>query len=95
VEQGIIERVGPVSGPAPTEAPFTPRAARVVAASVEEALMLGHNYIGTEHLLIALYREPEGIGAQLLDEAGISRDAVIQEVVQILAAGNFPPTTST
>ena len=52
--------------------PFTPRAARVFSGALEEALTMGHNYIGTEHLVLALFRDPEGLAAQILTEGGTS-----------------------
>ena len=50
---------------------------------LEEALLLGHNYIGTEHLLLSLYREPEGVAARLLVSNGLSVDAARARVVQL------------
>jgi hypothetical protein len=73
--------------------PFTPRAKKVLELSLREALELGHNYIGTEHILLGLLREGEGIGAQVLIKLGAGRDQVRQVVVQLLAgyAGGRPP----
>jgi len=73
--------------------PFTPRAKKVLELSLREALELGHNYIGTEHILLGLLREGEGIGAQVLVRLGAGRDQVRQVVVQLLAgyAGGMPP----
>jgi hypothetical protein len=73
--------------------PFTPRAKKVLELSLRESLDLGHNYIGTEHILLGLLREGEGIGAQVLVKLGAGRDQVRQVVVQLLSgyAGGRPP----
>jgi hypothetical protein len=73
--------------------PFTPRAKKVLELSLREALELGHNYIGTEHILLGLLREGQGVGAQVLVKLGAGRDQVRQVVVQLLAgyAGGRPP----
>ena len=73
--------------------PFTPRSKKVLELSLREALELGHNYIGTEHILLGLLREGQGVGAQVLVKLGAGRDQVRQVVVQLLAgyAGGMPP----
>jgi Clp amino terminal domain, pathogenicity island component len=73
--------------------PFTPRSKKVLELSLREALELGHNYIGTEHILLGLLREGEGVGAQVLIKLGAGRDQVRQVVVQLLSgyAGGMPP----
>jgi hypothetical protein len=70
--------------------PFTPRAKKVLELSLREALQLGHNYIGTEHILLGLIREGEGVAAQVLVNLGASQERVRQQVVQLLtgAAGS-------
>jgi ATP-dependent Clp protease ATP-binding subunit ClpC len=65
--------------------PFTPRAKKVLELSLREALQLGHNYIGTEHLLLGLIREGEGVAAQVLVKLGAKLDLVRQRVIQVLA----------
>jgi hypothetical protein len=65
--------------------PFTPRAKKVLELSLREALALSHNYIGTEHILLGLIREGEGVAAQVLVKEGGSLDRVRQQVIQILA----------
>ena len=65
--------------------PFTPRAKKVLELSLREALQLGHNYIGTEHILLGLIREGEGVAAQVLVGLGADLDRVRQQVVQLLA----------
>src|SRR4051794_10977395 len=64
--------------------PFTPRAKRVMELSLREALQLGHNYIGTEHILLGLLREQEGVGAQVLVRAGLTISDVRTKVIQLL-----------
>jgi hypothetical protein len=66
--------------------PFTPRAKRVLELSMSEALKLGHNYIGTEHLVLALYDAPDGVAAKVLAQEGVEKDALLQEIVKRLAA---------
>jgi ATP-dependent Clp protease ATP-binding subunit ClpC len=65
--------------------PFTPRAKKVLELALREALQLGHNYIGTEHILLGLLREGEGVGAQVLQELGADLDRVRQTVIQLLS----------
>jgi ATP-dependent Clp protease ATP-binding subunit ClpC len=86
--------------------PFTPRAKKVLELSLREALQLGHNYIGTEHILLGLIREGEGVAAQVLVKLGADLNRVRQQVIQLLsgyqgkepAAGTGPaegtPSTS-
>ncbi len=72
------------------EIPFTPRAKRVLELAIEEARLLGHNYVGTEHLLLGLIREGEGVAAQVLTELGVDRKRVREEVLKLLG----PSTTA-
>ena len=65
--------------------PFTPRAKKVLELSLREALQLGHNYIGTEHILLGLIREGEGVAAQVLVKLGADLNSVRQQVIQLLA----------
>jgi hypothetical protein len=65
--------------------PFTPRAKKVLELSLREALQLGHDYIGTEHILLGLIRESEGVAAQVLVKLGADHDRVRQQVIQLLA----------
>src|SRR5258706_12334615 len=66
--------------------PFTPRAKKVLELSMEEASNLGHNYIGTEHLLLDLIKENEGIAAQVLMNLGVKLEDVREEVLEFLGA---------
>ncbi|SDS88200.1 ATP-dependent Clp protease ATP-binding subunit [Paraoerskovia marina] len=65
--------------------PFTPRAKKVLELSLREALQLGHNYIGTEHILLGLIREGEGVAAQVLTKMGADLNKVRQQVIQLLS----------
>jgi ATP-dependent Clp protease ATP-binding subunit ClpC len=75
--------------------PFTPRAKKVLELSLREALRLGHNYIGTEHILLGLIREGEGVAAQVLVKLGADLNRVRQQVIQLLSGyqGKEPATT--
>ena len=66
--------------------PFTPRAKKVLELSLEEASQLGHNYIGTEHLLLGLIKESEGIAARVLTNLGVKLEDVREEVLEFLGA---------
>jgi ATP-dependent Clp protease ATP-binding subunit ClpC len=65
--------------------PFTPRAKKVLELSLREALQLGHTYIGTEHILLGLVREGEGVAAQVLERYGANMDRVRHTVVELLS----------
>ncbi len=65
--------------------PFTPRAKKVLEWALREALSLGHNYIGTEHILLGLVRESEGVAARILNDLEVDADRVRQEVMRVLA----------
>jgi len=71
---------------------FTDRARRVVVLAQEEARMLDHNYIGTEHILLGLIREGEGVAARALESLGISLEAVRQQVVEVIGQGQQAPS---
>jgi ATP-dependent Clp protease ATP-binding subunit ClpC len=72
--------------------PFTPRAKKVLELSLREALQLGHNYIGTEHILLGLIREGEGVAAQVLVKLGADLSRVRQQVIQLLSGYQGPAT---
>jgi ATP-dependent Clp protease ATP-binding subunit ClpC len=85
VREKVEETIGP-AGTAPTGSPpFTPRAKKVLELSLREALQLGHNYIGTEHMLLGLVREGEGVAAQVLVSLGADLSRVRQQVIQLLS----------
>src|SRR5688572_32591890 len=71
---------------------FTDRARRVVVLAQEEARLLNHNYVGTEHLLLGLIHEGEGVAAKALESLGISLQAVRTEVEEIIGQGQSAPT---
>ncbi len=71
---------------------FTDRARRVVVLAQEEARLLNHNYIGTEHILLGLIHEGEGVAAKALESLGISLEKVRQQVEEIIGAGQSPPS---
>ncbi len=86
--------IGRGSGFVAVEIPFTPRAKRVLELSWDEARQLGHNYIGTEHLLLGLIREGEGVAARVLENLGVDLNKVRSNVIKML--GETKPTqTST
>jgi len=74
--------------------PFTPRAKKVLELSLREALQLGHSYIGTEHLLLGLIREGEGVAAQVLTKLGADTNKVRQQVIQLLSGYQGKETVS-
>ena len=83
--------IGRGSGFVAVEIPFTPRAKRVLELSWDEARQLGHNYIGTEHLLLGLIREGEGVAARVLENLGIDLNKIRSNVVKML--GESKPQT--
>jgi ATP-dependent Clp protease ATP-binding subunit ClpC len=89
-----VEEIIGHGGQAPSgHIPFTPRAKKVLELSLREALQLGHNYIGTEHILLGLIREGEGVAAQVLVKLGADLSRVRQQVIQLLSgyAGTKDP----
>ncbi len=76
--------IGRGSGFVAVEIPFTPRAKRVLELSLEEARQLGHNYIGTDHLLLGLIREGEGVAARVLENLGVDLSKVRTQVIRML-----------
>ena len=85
VRASVIEIIGEGEKPVEGHIPFTPRAKRVFELSLREALQLGHNYIGTEHLLLGLLKEGEGVAAQVLTKQGADSAQVRQTVIQMLS----------
>ncbi len=85
VREKVEETIGPAGTQASGAPPFTPRAKKVLELSLREALQLGHNYIGTEHLLLGLIREGEGVAAQVLVSLGADLSRVRQQVIQLLS----------
>jgi len=86
VVRSAVEEVIGQGQEAPTgHIPFTPRAKKVLELSLREALQLGHDYIGTEHILLGLIREGEGVAAQVLQKLGADLNRVRQQVIRLLA----------
>ncbi|MFD2080515.1 Clp amino terminal domain-containing protein, pathogenicity island component [Actinopolymorpha cephalotaxi] len=100
VRAAVVARLSAIATPAATERaappagelPRTPRANAALGAAVAEALQLGHNYIGTEHLLLGLYHDSGSISAQVLAELGPDKQAAHAKVVEILADFTSPAT---
>ncbi len=90
--------IGRGSGFVAVEIPFTPRAKKVLELSWDEARQLGHNYIGTEHLLLGLIREGEGVAAKVLENLGVDLNKCRSNVIKLLGesrTGQGPQTTTT
>jgi hypothetical protein len=90
VREKVEEIVGPAGMAHGGSPPFTPRAKKVLELSLREALQLGHNYIGTEHILLGLVREGEGVAAQVLVMLGGDLTQVRQSVMQVLGGESGP-----
>jgi ATP-dependent Clp protease ATP-binding subunit ClpC len=88
VEDSVTAPMGPVSI---GEIPFTPRAKKVLELSIDEARLHNHNYVGTEHLLLALIREGEGVAARVLLELGTDHEKVKREVMKELGSNEDAP----
>ena len=85
VRAAVIDIIGEGEKPVEGHIPFTPRAKRVFELSLREALQLGHNYIGTEHLLLGLLKEGEGVASQVLIKLGADLGKVRQTVIELLS----------
>jgi ATP-dependent Clp protease ATP-binding subunit ClpC len=85
VRRDVGEMIGRGEGAPAGHIPFTPRAKKVLELSLREALQLGHSYIGTEHILLGLVREGEGVAAQVLQKLGADLNRVRQTVIQLLS----------
>ena len=85
VREQVQEIIGQGQAAPTGHIPFTPRAKKVLELSLREALQLGHNYIGTEHILLGLIREGEGVAAQVLQKLGADLNRVRQTVIQLLS----------
>jgi ATP-dependent Clp protease ATP-binding subunit ClpC len=88
IEDGIEELVGMGTGDVGPIVHYTPRAKKVIELSVDESRKLGHSYIGTEHLLLALIREGEGVAARVLNNSGVSLNKARQQVLQLLGSND-------
>jgi ATP-dependent Clp protease ATP-binding subunit ClpC len=85
VREQVVEIIGQGTQAPSGHIPFTPRAKKVLELSLREALQLGHNYIGTEHILLGLIREGEGVAAQVLQKLGAELQKVRNSVIQLLS----------
>ena len=85
VREKVEETIGMTGAPPSGSPPFTPRAKKVLELSLREALQLGHSYIGTEHMLLGLVREGEGVAAQVLVSLGADLGRVRQQVIQMMS----------
>ncbi len=88
VRDKVAETIGPTDAALSASPPFTPRTKKVLELSLREGLQLGHNYIGTEHLLLGLVREGEGVAAQVLVALGADLSRVRQRVVEVLSGSS-------
>ena len=93
VREQVQEIIGPGQESPSGHIPFTPRAKKVLELSLREALQLGHNYIGTEHILLGLIREGEGVAAQVLVKLGADPSRVRQQVIQLISGYQGKETT--
>jgi ATP-dependent Clp protease ATP-binding subunit ClpC len=87
--------IGRGSGFVAVEIPFTPRAKRVLELSLEEARQLGHNYIGTEHLLLGLIREGEGVASRVLENLGVDSSKLRGQIIRLLGENSEISTGNT
>jgi Clp amino terminal domain, pathogenicity island component len=85
VATAITDAVGEGHAPAPGPHPFTPRARKVLEEGVNVSVELGHNYVGTEHLLLGLYRGQDGLASQILNQLGADRQSAKAKVIELLA----------
>src|SRR4051794_12903509 len=88
IEQGVEKLVGSGTKDVGPIVHYTPRAKKVIELSVDESRKLGHSYIGTEHILLALIREGEGVAARVLNNAGVSLNKARQQVLQLLGSND-------
>src|SRR5215471_6032156 len=92
--QQVEEIVGRGSHQVSGHIPFTPRAKKVLELSLRESVQLGHHYIGTEHILLGLIREGDGVGAKVLTRLGVDLNTVRQQVVRLLHGYRSPQSAS-
>ncbi|MDE3083330.1 MAG: ATP-dependent Clp protease ATP-binding subunit [Acidobacteriota bacterium] len=95
VREKVEEAIGTNTNPSPGSPPFTPRAKKVLELSLREALQLGHSYIGTEHMLLGLVREGDGVAAQVLNDLGADMARVRTQVIQMMSGQGGKETGAT
>ena len=88
VRSQVVETIGQGHQSPSGHIPFTPRAKKVLELSLREALQLGHNYIGTEHILLGLIREGDGVAFQVLEKLGADLPKVRETVIRLLSGGS-------
>jgi ATP-dependent Clp protease ATP-binding subunit ClpC len=91
VRQQVEEIIGQGQHAPSGHIPFTPRAKQVLELSLRESVQLGHDYIGTEHILLGLIREGDGVAAQVLVKLGADLDRVRQQVIQLISTWREQP----
>ena len=91
--QTVAEMVGPATETVASP-PFTPRSKKVLEEALREALQLGQNYIGTEHILLGLLRQGDGVGAQAIGQLGVELSQVRRAVIEMLSAPEFGQITA-
>jgi KAP-like P-loop domain-containing protein/ClpA/ClpB-like protein len=94
VEAAFLAMEGPGKGSPPGQIPFTPRAKKALELSLRESLALGHNYIGTEHVLLGLIREEGGNSSEILRSLDIDRDRIRNQVIKLLSEPRRPKEAS-
>ncbi|GKV68467.1 negative regulator of genetic competence ClpC/MecB [Sporosarcina sp. NCCP-2716] len=94
IETGVENLIGTGSKDVGPIVHYTPRAKKVIELSVDESRKLGHSYIGTEHILLALIREGEGVAARVLNNAGVSLNKARQQVLQLLGSDDAASANS-
>jgi ATP-dependent Clp protease ATP-binding subunit ClpC len=87
----VVAVIGEGPGTPPSHIPFTPRAKKVLELALREAIALGHNYIGTEHQLLGLVREEDGVAAQVLISLGVTLDGLRSRILDLLSATPAQP----
>jgi ATP-dependent Clp protease ATP-binding subunit ClpC len=92
VRRSVARIVGQGDEVARGQMPFTPRAKKVLELSLREAMSLGHKYIGTEHILLGIVRENEGVAIQILRELGAADENVRRTVAGLLGGSAYRPT---
>ncbi|MQA86168.1 MAG: ATP-dependent Clp protease ATP-binding subunit [Streptosporangiales bacterium] len=85
VRETVTSAFGPACDPIPDHIPFTPRSKKVLELAIREALRFGHNYVGTEHILLGVLREEKGVGGKALIELGVTRDRAEEWITAALA----------
>ncbi len=87
VRDRVEEIVGKAGTPGGGSAPFSPRAKKVLELSLREALQYNHSYIGTEHMLLGLIREEEGVGAKVIEGLGVDLDYLYSDIIAVISGG--------